>query len=124
MASIADELSVLRGQWNVVERAVAITGNDVQAVLCTANPLRFALILPVIAYNAGGTGELIFLTTLQGNTAAPLNYTIEGVSLQVLSYRDVGALVQIPWYAWMSVAGGSFPYICDVVEVLSVSGEF
>lgn len=119
MASIAQELSVLRGQWQIIETPIDLANPNQSYQLCGANPLRWALV-----FSNGGTGSpgtFVEITSIPDNVSTFLfDANFESPPIY-LSYRDVAAAVQIPWYAWWSGPGST---TMTVTEVLAVSGEF
>lgn len=123
--SIADELSALRGQWNVVESTAVFEAINTQVLLAPANPLRYALVLPVISWNAVWDGAAINLTTIEGNVTNPPLIEFYYATNPILSFRDVGGLVQAAWYGWVfDTDPSNYPWFVGVLECLSVSGKF
>lgn len=123
MPSIAEELSALRGQWNVIESTISFLANLTQAQIAAANPLRYLLILPVAAYNAAGDTIAIYTTTRVGNVQAPVFNNYFYTPNAFLSYRLTGAMAQVAWYGWVIDSNApDYPYAANVIEVLAVSG--
>ena len=97
MSELTQELSRLAGQWIVEENVFIVPaqpGPNVQ--LTTQNPTRWALVLAAAAQ----TGTLVIVTALPGgNNAAVNGYQLNVGAPLILSYRDVGGLVQAAWFA-------------------------
>lgn len=119
MASIAQELSALRGQWTVTERTVTIALALTSYPLCGADPQRFALIFA--STFTGSLSDGLWLTTLGGQTTTGSLFVANQDEAFILSYRQLGGLVQIPWYAW-APSGSDAEF--NVMEIATVSGNF
>jgi hypothetical protein len=120
MASIASELSALRGQWQVTETSVRVVSNATQYPLLTANPLSWSFVVssPSLAINPAFG---LYLTTApnlglgNGLLLSQYNPVLE------FNYRQYGALVQLAWY-YQCTAAPNFNF--TVIEILSVSGVY
>lgn len=110
---LAEQLTDLGGQWNVVESTAQGTGAASGQLVVVANPLRFGLVMGITGQNISGN---TFVTTLQyaaAGTGIILNSSCPSLWL---SYREYGALVQQAWYAQTSTIGA----IIEVIEILLV----
>lgn len=119
MTSIASELSVLRGQWNVIETQIQLAQVANWYQLCVANPLRWAVLFsfsPVIS----NQNALAWVTTQHSSPLPGGMVLTNGAPNLELSYRQYGGLVQQQLFGTPGING----CIIQVFEVLAVSGSF
>lgn len=111
MSELTMELTALAGGWQVVETDV-VGAAAKTIVVATANPLRWA-----IMFNPSTTGGTVTLSTNPNvKPGHGMQIVLDGPPI-ILSYRQVGGLVQVAWYG-VNVAGGAAEVI--VTEILAI----
>lgn len=110
---LAAQLGELGGQWNVIESSIPVATVSPLTLVAPARPLRYGLIL---ALDQAGSSSSIAVTTLASNAVGSGIQLGSYGGILMLTYRDFGGLVQVPWYA--SAPGGTL-YLC-VLEILMV----
>ena len=110
---LADQLSELGGQWNIVEHTVTLPSFAPILLVAHASPLRYAIIFSIAT---GGSSGYISLTTVPGNPVGTGLFLGPNGGVLALTYRDYGGLVQVPWYG----SSPTFGLELEIIEILMV----
>lgn len=111
MSELTLELSALAGGWQVVETdVVGAAGETIQ--VAQANPLRWAIL-----FNPPTTPGTVTLSTKANVKPGHGMQLTAGGAPVILSYRQVGGLVQVAWFG-VNTAGGAAEVV--VTEILAI----